>query len=65
MMKLATFGSSAPFFLPSADQETPLTQHRSEAIPMSLSPVTLVAVHLLAPEPALIMPTSPPNLSLQ
>lgn len=32
--------------LPSADQETPLTQHRSEAIPMSPPPVTLAAVHL-------------------
>lgn len=44
------------FTLPSADQETPLTQHRSEAIPVSPPPVTLAAVHLLAPEPALANP---------
>lgn len=53
------------FPLPSADQETPLTQHRSKAIPMSLPPVTLAAVHLLAPQPATAISVPHPNLSLQ
>ena len=52
------------YILPSADQETPLTGRRSEAIPLS-PPLTLAAVQLMALEPALVIAICHPDLSFK